>query len=477
MGDMSCLVNERYRKIINKWHDEKYTVQTYEYTDILPRGDVWYLPLAQLLRKDLQYYSAIGNVGWCDEVAPFDGIFTNKSRVTTERWIGNALDIYLTAQLLWNINADYNVLEEEAGSLYYGKAWKAIKMYRHLLAKSYESLNDHFVYGSKHWQLGRVLEERGVQEQLEKYLKEAADAAKGDTRVEKIVAREQEFFQLQFVKSHELFAKSFRENEIRANEYHPDDATSWKYSDWAYAGTLALQFQYGDGKLYLKHGGAGKGAKLKVVTPKWEKAFKVEISGVLTLDLGRTATGESCDLGLILEQNNAQHGWNGDILTAPGIYRKVVFGHNPILKNANFATFDVKDGQKTPRHFGVKSLQLISDGTAASGKNFLRGNGLVFQHLYGLRGHYQTYSDIPAYQNKLRIRAKVRGTGSAIIRLSTSKLAQIGQKTAPVNSPGKWQEITAEFDCAENTDNLLLLYVILTGGELDLDDIQIEKLK
>ena len=40
IGDKRCELNERYRKILAGWHRGGRSVLTYEYTDILPRGEV-----------------------------------------------------------------------------------------------------------------------------------------------------------------------------------------------------------------------------------------------------------------------------------------------------------------------------------------------------------------------------------------------------------------------------------------------------
>ena len=476
IGDRRCVINERYRRILQSWHKEKRRVQTYEYTDILPRGEVWYLPLAPLLRRDLRYYHSIGNDGWCDEVAPYDGTFITSKRETTERWIGNALDLYLTANLLWNVSADYAALENEAGSLYYGKAWSAMRQYRHLLAETYEGINDHFCYGSRLWQLGRAFEERGLRERLEQFLADAEKAAKGDARVEKIVARDAEFFRLTFLKGASEFQTARRENEIRAGEYAPD-GTQWNFSDPAYVGDLPVRFQYSDGMLHLRHGGAGRGAGLEVLKEDGSRSIhSVEKPGVLSIPLRRTAEGESCGIGLVLNRNGVRTGWNGPELNAPDVMRKVIFGNTPILRNGSFSVIDGKDGKKFPRHFGCKGdFRIVSDHTAASGKNFLRGRGFVHQYLNGLMGQVQTYGIPEVFQGKLRVRVKYRGEGKGMVRLATSALARIGEQHEVISSPGKWRDAEFLFDCSKNSAPLLLLYVFSMDDTLDMDDIRVER--
>ncbi len=476
IGDSRCEINERYRRILEGWHLQKRNVQTYEYTNILPRGEVWYLPLAPLLHRDLKYYHSIGNDGWCDEVAPYDGNFITKDRQVTERWIGNALDLYLTANLLWNVKADYNALEDDAGSLYYGNAWSAMKQFRHLLARTYEGINDHFCYGSRLWQLGRALEEPDASKQLNVLLQKAELAAKGDFRVEKIVKRDAEFYRLTFEKAAEEFRSSHRENDVRANRYDPQ-GNSWNLSDWACVGTLPVRLQYDEHHLYLKHAAAGNGAFLEAFTEDGVRKIPVEKAGVARIPIKRKAAeGESHDLGLVLSQDGRKSSWNGSALKVPGIYRKLIFGNNPILKNGNFAVIDSKKEGRIPRHFGMRGkLEIQSDGTAASGNNFLRGSGFVFQYLTGLQGTMQTYGIPEHFRGVLRVRVQFRGEGKASVRLTSAKLGLIGEKSAEIASPGKWQDTEFLFDCAKSEEPLLLLYVFSHSPALDMDDIRVEK--
>ena len=202
----------------------------------------------------------------------------------------------------------------------------------------------------------------------------------------------------------------------------------------------------------------------------------MEKPGVLSIPLRRTAEGESCGIGLVLNRNGVRTGWNGPELNAPDVMRKVIFGNTPILRNGSFAVIDEKDGKKIPRHFGCKcDFRIVSDHTAASGKNFLRGRGFVHQYLNGLMGQVQTYGIPEVFQGKLRVRVKYRGEGKGMVRLATSALARIGEQHEVISSPGKWRDAEFLFDCSKNSAPLLLLYVFSMDDTLDMDDIRVER--
>ena len=480
IGDKKCYVNERYRNILKKWNGDGRKVQTYEYTNCLPRGKVWYLPTAPLIRKDLKYYHSIGNEGWCDEVAPYDGTFITTERVVTQRWLGGALDLYLISRMLWDINMDYDREEEEAGSLYYGKAWKAMKRFRHLLYASYSSINDHFCYGSKLWQLGRAFENRTMEKTLLSCLEEAQNAAKGDKRVEKIVARDKEFFLLTFAEGAKLFRKEHRRTAVRAGKYIKGDPSCWDLSDFAYAGNLSLKFLYGKDCLYIRYGvpPSLKNAKLEIITEKGSRSFPLTgKGGILTLPVERIRTGESMKLGVIYHCDGKKYSWNGTELKAPGIFRRITFGNDPLICNGDFADGKMENGKLFLADFGNKEkLSIVTDGTAVSGKNFLRGSGFIFQSLTGLRGPMQTYGIPRIFRGKLKVTVQYRGEGNGGLRLTTSRFKVIGEKWERLLSPGAWQKKEYIFDCKGNKDPHLLLYIFCRGGKLDMDDINIQYL-
>ena len=490
IGDKRCEINERYRKILAGWRRGDRNVLTYEYTDILPRGEVWYLPLARLLRDDLSYYRSIGNVGWCDEVAPYDGHFVTKDRTATERWVGNVLDIYLTAQALWNPDFDLDAAEDEAGALYYGKAWPAIRRYRRRLAAVYASINDHFCYGSRLWQLGRGLEVPGLIGDLRAQLDAAGGLAKGDARVEAILKREREFFELVYVKASEEFGASHRESAVRAGVLDGDpkaDRHMWDFCDRAFVGEeMALMFLYGPDRLLCRYipldRPSTRGAKLEFVTRDGVKGTVLDGPGEIALPLKRAVEGESIDLGVRLVRGKDVIGWNGPATEGPGLFRKVFF-KKAIVRNGDFADIEEKDGVPSPRSFSVKGPAcVVTDGTASVGTNFLRvckGHAYLLQSIQGLSGVLQTYGIPKVFNGVLRIRMDVRGKGHVSCRLSESKLRTVAEMKErwTFDSLGKWTEFSVDLDCSSNGDSWTYAYVFLYGEPADFDNLRMEIVK
>jgi len=490
IGDPRCEVNERYRKILAGWHRGGRNVYTYEYTDILPRGEVWYLPLARLLRDDLRYYRSIGNVGWCDEVAPFDGNFVTKSRETTERWVGNVLDIYLTAQALWDPDFDLDAAEDEAGALYYGKAWPEIRRYRRRLAGVYTSIDDHFCYGSRLWQLGRGMEAPGLVRDLRAKLDAAASLAKGDARVEAIVAREREFFELTYVKASEEFAASHRASAVRAGVMDGDpkkDRHMWDFGDRAFVGDeVALRFLYGPNRLLCRYvplnRPSTRDAKLEFVMRDGARRAVLDGPGEIELPLKRAVAGECVDLGVRLVRGKDVVGWNGPATDAPGLFRKVVF-KAPIVSNGDFADVETDKDGAFPRHFSHKGpASVVSNGVASVGTNFLRckGHDYLLQALGGLSGVNQAYGIPKIFNGVLRVRLDVRGKGSVGVRLADSKqntVAETEKGKGSFDSPGKWSEFSVDLDCSAHREAFMYGYVFLYGEPADFDNLRMEIVK
>lgn len=219
-----------------------------------------------------------------------------------------------------------------------------------------------------------------------------------------------------------------------------------------------------------------KNAKLELITEKESKKFSLTgKGGILTLPVKRIRTGESIPLGVIFHCNGKKYSWNNGELKTPGIYRRVTFGNDPLICNGDFADGKMENGKLFLADFGNKeNLTLVTDGTAASGRNYLRGSGFIFQGLTGLRGPMQTYGIPRIFQGKLKITVQYRGEGNGGIRLTTSRFKVIGEKWEKIQSAGAWQKREYIFDCKGNEDSYLLLYIFCRGGKLDMDDINIQ---
>ena len=203
VGDMSCPINARTRGIIEGWQKVGMRVMTYEYSNMLPRFEVGYLPLEKVVADDLRYYADHNGAGYCDEVPPKDAVFGPywQKREITESWRCNFLTHYIQAYFMWAPRADFEAVLDDIGSKFYGRAWPAVRAYRRLLRESYEGVDAHFKYGTANAALGMALFDETRQPRLEKFLDEAERLAADDALVLERVRREREYFNLTFVKS------------------------------------------------------------------------------------------------------------------------------------------------------------------------------------------------------------------------------------------------------------------------------------
>jgi hypothetical protein len=203
VGDLSCPVNARTRGIIEAWRKAGMRVMTYEYSNMLPRFEVRYLPLEKVVADDLRYYASQNGAGYCDEVPPKDAVFGKvwNKREIVESWRCNFLTHYIQAYFMWAPQSDFETVLDDIGSRFYGKAWPAVREYRRLLREYYGSVDAHFMYGTANAALGMALFDETRQVRLEKLLSEAEGLVQNDSLTLERVRKEREYFELTFVHS------------------------------------------------------------------------------------------------------------------------------------------------------------------------------------------------------------------------------------------------------------------------------------
>lgn len=344
---------------------------------------------------------------------------------------------------------------------------------------------NHHISATK-WRIYSALRRSGLRAQLDA----AAEAAKGDARVEAILRREREFFELTYVKASEEFGASHRESAVRAGVLDGDpksDRHMWDFCDRAFVGEkVALMFLYGPDRLLCRYipldRPSTRGAKLEFVTRDGVKSAVLDGPGEIALPLKRAVEGESIDLGVRLVRGKDVIGWNGPATEGPRFFRKVFF-KKAIVRNGDFADIEEKDGVPSPRSFSVKGPAcVVTDGTASVGTNFLRickGNAYLLQSIQGLSGVVQTYGIPKVFNGVLRIRMDVRGKGHVSCRLSESKLRTVAEMKErwTFDSPGKWTEFSVDLDCSSNGDSWTYAYVFLYGEPADFDNLRMEIVK
>lgn len=239
IDDGKCPVNGRYLNLLNDWVKLNPS-STYEYTNMLPAGEVLYAPLERIFVHDLKYYHRIGLRGALIEIPPPDGTFAKgwTDRKIKEMWLSNWLHVYMTAYFLRDVNADYQTVLEDAGSKFYGVAWPAMKQYREKLTKAFEETPGDMIYGTPDIALGKCLESPNLEAELVKLLERAEKDAAGDAALLKKIKREHEYFASSWQKMHKVYLDAAR-MEISASKISEQiamdgrlDDQNWKKADF-----------------------------------------------------------------------------------------------------------------------------------------------------------------------------------------------------------------------------------------------------
>ncbi|MDD2710919.1 MAG: DUF4838 domain-containing protein [Verrucomicrobiae bacterium] len=223
MADETCAANDRFRNILSSWRRFGNPILTYEYQfdesfmkKEIDRVAAWYIPYEHVFCQDIKYYHRLGIRGFRLTAIPPDGKFCPvfDKRILKESWYAMWQLMYLSAQMAWDVNADYDRLVEDMGTKYYGKAWLAMKQYREQLIKMYEETPGDFCLSTPKRSLGKCLEKPGVDLRL---LDEAEKMAADDPTSIKRIKRDREFFQLCWPPLHEEFLAA-RPNQIHINK-------------------------------------------------------------------------------------------------------------------------------------------------------------------------------------------------------------------------------------------------------------------
>lgn len=256
LSDKNCSVNTIFCEMLLNWKDKGNPIMTYEYNFWESHDDIPpYIPMEHVICQDIKYYKKIGLVGFLLNACPPD----NKkygdwnTRWNTASWLAQWQTLYLAAQLSWNADAGYDVLVEDMGSKYYGKAWTEMKLYRELLVKAYEETPGHAGYAlpseKNLFLYGKALEKPGVEAKLLGFLDRAEEAAAGDEIILKRVRRDREYFGAfwQFLYK-EFLAKQPKElNAMRVSEKISIDA-NFNEDDWKKSNIVGNFIVNKDGK-------------------------------------------------------------------------------------------------------------------------------------------------------------------------------------------------------------------------------------
>ncbi len=479
--DETCIHNARFRESLKKFQNNGMSAMSYNYYNFLPCTGFYYLPVSHRIVDELKTFHKMGNIGWMDEVLPYDGNFIEGRN--SKMWQHNILDMYIRVQFLWDADADYDKVSEEAGNIYYGKAWPAMRLFRKKLIDLYEDANAHFSMESLNWELGKCLTEYGSKEELEHLLAEAEKLAEGDPELTAKIALDKEAFEKSWVGSYQKYAAEKMPSQLAAaKRTAKDDRDNLKYADHASGIPIKLQFLYDDKNLYACYGASGKGSALELIVEGKKHLIDTEKEGMETIPLESVADGGVCRVAATLSRDGQKFQWNGgNNLNDSANTRLVSFGNLPLVVNGDFA--DVK---KLERIYDVLSiagpLKIEPDPTARIGKNVLRINGnsgLLMLGLENLYGYCQNYWKPETYKGKLAVRFYARGNATFSLRLRDSmgwqKQCFEHSESREVHSQ-EWTKLEWIFD-GSVLKGKYLSFLMVCSGKADIDDFQITRVQ
>jgi hypothetical protein len=220
LDDPTCPANIRTRAILEDWTRLGNTIGVREYYSCFIGGGATmpYIPLEDIVARDLKYANKIGLKLWMDESPPPDGIFAPMYdvREVRESWRARFPMYYVAAKLLWNPHLNVQELEDEAYQKYFGPAGQAMQSYRHLLIKAWEETPGHFNMHTPPITIGKSLLKAGVEKQLLEYLDAADKVVANDAEMAKRVALEREYFAMVWQAMARKLEESTAWNDINA---------------------------------------------------------------------------------------------------------------------------------------------------------------------------------------------------------------------------------------------------------------------
>ena len=122
LNDPTCPVNKVFLEYFKGWQKLGNPTSTWEQINA---SSVWFMPMENTYVNDIYTYKKLNTDGAMIVTMPWDFLETcYKGTMIEYGWRGMWQTVYLSAQLLWNVDQDKENLLEEASALYYGKAWK-----------------------------------------------------------------------------------------------------------------------------------------------------------------------------------------------------------------------------------------------------------------------------------------------------------------------------------------------------------------
>ena len=220
VDDPACTVNGEFRKIFGLWKTTG--LEVFNRDEIADEGSPGrYLPSEYVLYRNMLAYPSVGCCGdeffvyspfpehlkWAEKWPPYYG--------RNLWWRAMWQTAWITAQVMWDLDADFGALYEECNTLYYGKAWEGgMREFRQYLTECFTNTAGCIGYGSGA-PVGKCLDFPGSEEKLKALLDKAIASAKaaGDERSLRHLETDREIFGLTWLTDRKRYLESYKEND------------------------------------------------------------------------------------------------------------------------------------------------------------------------------------------------------------------------------------------------------------------------
>jgi len=220
LDDPNCPRNVRLYKLFLDWLKvSPKEVFTYEY---FMSTHAYYCCEETVQALDLRLYKKLGLAGYKEEGLFPDSKFTSpKKNGNRAEWMpSNWQWAYVTAKLLWDPDQDENKLLDEVESLYYGKAYPAMKKYHALRRKLWSGTPQCLGYPHGDTRTAYALNAPEAGNQLKSLLDEADKLAAGDKLMQYRLANDRRWLTEYWIKPNkklkELAGKTMRAPDTKS---------------------------------------------------------------------------------------------------------------------------------------------------------------------------------------------------------------------------------------------------------------------
>lgn len=201
IDDGDCPVNVRFEAMFRPWLEAGIRVQVFEYPSQTP-GKCNYGFWERSRVRDIKWYARHG-CGAGAGVGPWQGYQGQDNYYRRNSQKARWQITYLAAWFMWDPDDDFDTVQTDLLTRYYRKAAEPMTAYHHLLEQAFLGSGMCMAYSSGGMQFATPAAEPGLLEKAQGYLDAAKRLAADDPTLQRRVARDQEYFDVEWVRAND----------------------------------------------------------------------------------------------------------------------------------------------------------------------------------------------------------------------------------------------------------------------------------